>query len=537
MESAWPEHGFGFREILCEKLELWVLNLRTRIMTEKNTKNETDNNFKPGIIGIDLGTTNSLISFIKNKSPRIIPNERGSRTTPSVVSIKSDGKVIIGEMARNQAVLNAVHTVANAKLSMGSGDTYNLNNREYLPEEVSGLILAHLKQNAEQYLGCDLNEAVITVPAYFDDNQRRATMQAAAMAGIQVKKLLNEPTAAALAYGLSKDRPDSNMLVVDLGGGTFDITLMEYKDNVFKVKAVGGSTSIGGINFDKKIINHILEDFQDLHSCDLSKDNVAFQQLVIQSEKAKIDLSSAFETTIMIPYITITDKGPLHLNTTLDRKIFEELITPVLNEIKGIILSTFQKCTLDHEWVDTVILVGGSTRIPAIERVIVDIIDPAGTKSKKESLIKKAINQDEAVARGAAVMAGILNGDLTDIEFHDITSHDLGILNHEGAFETLIKAGSVFPMETSHLFSTVNDNQEEVVIQVMQNRSTNENPDLVKLGDFNLTIDKGQKKGVPNIDVTFAINLNAILTVSAVDLDTQKNAEIQINYEFGKQII
>ena len=505
-------------------------------MTEK-IKNKPDKKLKPRIVGIDLGTTNSLISFIKNKSPRIIPNERGSRTTPSVVSIKPDGKVIIGEMARNQAVLNTENTVANAKLSMGTADTYHLNGHTYTPEEISGLILAHLKENAEQYLGCEIDGAVITVPAYFDDNQRRATMQAAAMAGIQVKKLLNEPTAAALAYGLGGERPDSKMLVVDLGGGTLDITLMEYRDNVFRVKAVGGSTRIGGVNFDTKIIDHVLADFKATHSCDLSGDTVALQQLVIQGEKAKIDLSSALETTIMIPYITITEKGPLHLNTTITRDVFEKIIAPVLNQIREIIRSTFEKCSLDYKWVDSVILVGGSTRIPAIEKLIMDIIDPDGTRAKKEALIKKAINPDEAVARGAAVMAGILNNELTDIEFHDITSHDLGILNHKGEFETLIKAGSVFPMETVRLFSTVEDNQEEVGIQVMQNRGTQENQELVKLGDFNLAVDKGQKKGVPNIDVTFAINLNAILTVSAVDLDTHENAEIQINYEFGKQPI
>ena len=237
----------------------------------------------------------------------------------------------------------------------------------------------------------------------------------------------------------------------------------------------------------------------------------------------------------MIPYITITDKGPLHLNTTLNRKVFEELIFPILNEIKELIISTFSKCRLEHDWVDSVILVGGATRIPAIEKTILDIIDPERKKSKKTNLIKKNINQDEAVARGAAVMAGILDKILSDIEFHEITSHDLGILNYKGEFETIIKAGSVLPMEASHLFSTVKDNQEEVVIQVMQKRGASEKSELVNLGKFNLAVDKTKKRGVPNIDVTFAINLNGILTVSAIDLDTQKNAEIQINYEFEKQ--
>ncbi len=507
-------------------------NIKKNISAVSKKNGHDNQSNKSSIVGIDLGTTNSLVSFIRNQSPRIIPNERGCRTTPSVVSIKSDGKVIIGEMARNQAVLNAAHTVANVKLSMGTGRTYTLTDHKYLPEEISGLILAQLKEYAENYLGCDINEAVITVPAYFDDNQRRATMQAAAMAGIQVKKLLNEPTAAALAYGLGKDRPDSKMLVVDLGGGTLDITLMEYKDKVFRVLAVGGSTSIGGVNFDKKIIDYILDDFKNTHSFDLSSDNIAFQQLVIQSEKAKIDLSSASETTIMIPYITITENGPLHLNINFKRSVFEELIAPILYEIKKIILSTFDKCSLTSSWVDSVILVGGSTRIPAVEKMIMDIIDPDGTRHGRENLLKKEINPDEAVARGAAVMAGIISGELADIEFYDITSHDLGILNNEGEFEILIKAGSVFPMETTRLFTTADDNQKEVTIQVMQDRGRDEKQKLIPLGSFSLSIERAQKKGVPNIDVTFALDINSILTVSAVDLDTQKNAEISINYEF-----
>jgi len=500
--------------------------------TQKKSNDKKTESPMPLIIGIDLGTTNSLVSFVRNQSPRIIPNERGSRTTPSVISIKPGGKVIIGEMARNQAVLNAAHTIANVKLSMGTGKTYLLNDHNYSPEEISGLILAQLKEYAEKYLGCEIGEAVITVPAYFDDNQRRATMEAAAMAGIKVKKLLNEPTAAALAYGSGRDRQDSNMLVVDLGGGTLDITLMEYKDRVFKVLAVGGSTSIGGVNFDKKIIDYILDDFKAAHSWDLSSDNIALQQLVIQAEKAKIDLSSVSETNIMIPYITINENGPLHLNINLTRNIFEELIAPILNEIRKIVLSSFTKCNLGYAWVDSVILVGGSTRIPAVEKMIMEIIDPDGEREKTENLLKKTINQDEAVARGAAIMAGILSGDLADIEFHDIISHDFGILNHEGEFEILISTGSVFPMETTRLFTTAHDNQEEVMIQVVQESGRDQ--DLVSLGSFNLSVDREQKKGSPNIDVTFAIDMNSILTVSAIDLDTGKNAEITINYEVIK---
>ncbi len=482
----------------------------------------------PKIIGIDLGTTNSLVSFIKDGSPRIIPNERGSRTTPSVVCIKPDGKEIIGEMARNQAVLNSEQTVANVKLAMGTQQKYPLNGRNYLPEEISGLILARLKENGEEYLGQDITDAVITVPAYFDDNQRRATMHAAGMSGIKVRKLLNEPTAAALAYSCGSNRPDARLLVVDLGGGTLDITLVEYQNKVFQVKAVGGSTAIGGVNFDTQIINHILQDFKESHSCDLSADNVAFQQLVIQSEKVKVDLSSSPEATMMIPYITMTDSGPLHLNKTISRSVFTDLIEPLLAEIKTLILDTFSKCKLTTDWVDSVIMVGGSTRIPAIESLLLDILDPEGTQP---DLIKKAINQDEAVARGAAVMAGILSGELADIQFNDITSHDLGILNHQGEFEKLVEAGSLFPTATTKLFTTATDNQEEVTIQVVQQQGVNNSPTLVDLGNFNLNVAPGQQKGAPNIDVTFAIDLNEILTVSAIDLDTHKNAEISIEHE------
>ncbi len=490
----------------------------------KNTKNKKD----APIIGIDLGTTNSLVSFVKEGSPRIIPNERGSRTTPSVVCMQDEGKEIIGVMARNQAVLNSKQTVANVKLAMGSQKTYQLNNRTYLPEEISGLILARLKENAEEYLSADISEAVITVPAYFDDNQRRATMQSAALAGIKVRKLLNEPTAAALAYSCGSNRPDARLLVVDLGGGTLDITLVEYKNKVFQVKATGGSTTLGGVDFDKQIIQHILYDFKKTHVCDLSSDNVAYQQLVIQSEKAKVDLSSTEKTTMMIPYITMTDNGPLHLNKTLTRQVFCELVSPLLTEIKALILATFEKCKMETDWVDSVIMVGGSTRIPAIEDLILDILDPNGTKP---GLIKKAINQDEAVARGAAVMAGILSGELADIEFNDITSHDLGILNHQGEFEVLVPAGAIFPSEITKLFTTATDNQEEVTIQIVQKRGTSKEPELVSLGSFNLSVTQKQQKGVPNIDVTFAIDLNELLTVSAIDLDTLENAEISIDYQ------
>ncbi len=333
-----------------------------------NSKSEFRSSPAKRIIGIDLGTTNSLLSFVKNGAPRIIPNERGSRTTPSVVCLKKD-KVIVGEMARNQAVLNSELTVANVKLDMGTDRRFTINGRHYAPEEISGFILAHLREIAEEYLGGEVDEAVITVPAYFDDNQRQATLRAAAMTGIQVRKLLNEPTAAALTYGMSQGG-NSHMLVIDLGGGTLDITLMAYEDKVFRVMGVGGSTAIGGINFDNALIEHILARFAADCPYDLRNDRIAYQQLVIHAEKVKIDLSSAASTALMIPYIAVTDDGPLHLNMEISRTDFNDLSRPVLEEIKRHILETFSQAGLAPEWVDSVIMVGGASRIPAVGELV-----------------------------------------------------------------------------------------------------------------------------------------------------------------------
>lgn len=480
------------------------------------------------IIGIDLGTTNSLLSFVKNGAPRIIPNERGSRTTPSVVCLKKD-KVIVGEMARNQAVLNSELTVANVKLAMGTDRGFTINDRRYTPEEISGFILAHLREIAEDYLGCEVEEAVITVPAYFDDNQRQATLRAAAMTGIRVRKLLNEPTAAALTYGMSQGG-NSHMLVIDLGGGTLDITLMAYEDKVFRVMGVGGSTAIGGLNFDNALIDHILARFAAHCPYDLKNDRIAYQQLVIHAEKAKIDLSAADSTALMIPYIAVTDAGPLHLNMEISRADFNNLARPVLEDIKRHIMETFSLAGLSPEWVDSVIMVGGASRIPAVGELVDEVLCPACARSSGGPRLKKNINPDEAVARGAGILAGVLNGEIAGVEFHDITAHNLGIEDDNGDFINIIPAASSYPVEVSRLFTTVVDDQPEVIIHVMQDRGLLEGMhDFVSLGRFHLTVNHGRKKGEPNIDVTFAIDLNGVLTVSAMDLDTGEGKDITIS--------
>lgn len=486
------------------------------------------------IIGIDLGTTNSLVSYIKNGSPRIIPNPRGARMTPSVVFIKENGEVIVGELAKNQAVLNGEQTVSNVKLAMGKDREYTIHNRKYSPSDISALILSHLKEYAQQYLGCPLADAVITVPAYFDDRQREDTLKAAEKAGLNVLKLLNEPTAAALTFGFSQ-KGDARFLVVDFGGGTLDITLMEYKDRVFRVRGVGGSTAIGGSSLDRRIVDYILKDVQDTYNLDLRKDPIAFQQLMIHGEKAKTDLSSTDETRIMIPYITLTDKGPLHLNLPLHRERFELLIRDELGEIEKHIRRTFETSGRGYDWPDSLILVGGSTRLPVMEKLLRKIINkgktadhPLGpeTDTDKKDIVKKNINPDEAVARGAGILAGILEGSLKNIEFHDITPYDLGVEDEQGNFVPLIPGGTPYPAEEFRLFTTTQDFQEEVCIHVLQKPGKEEN--YISLGQFRLQIEEPRKKGENNIDVNFSINTHGLLNVSALDIESGKMGEILI---------
>ena len=493
-----------------------------------NNKLSTKQDVK--IIGIDLGTTNSLVSFIKDGKPRIIPNERGSRATPSVVCFKSDREVIVGEMARNQAVLNAKATVSNVKLAMGTDTQYAMVGRCLLPEEISGFILHHLKECAEQYLQQEISEAVITVPAYFDDNQRQATMRAAAMVGLNVCKLLNEPTAAALTYGVGSAQEQARLLVLDLGGGTLDITLMEYYDNVFRVRGVGGSTGVGGINFDQVIIDHVLNTFSHDSPYEIKSDPIAFQQLVIHAEKAKIDLSSSMETAIMIPYIAVTDQGPVHLNHNLSRDKFAGLCQDIIVDIKKYMSETFDKAGLEPDWVDTVILVGGATRIPMVEDMVCGFFNDGleDLDATRQRLLKRQVNPDEAVARGSGILAGIFGNDIDGMEFHDITSHNLGLENDAGEFVSLLSAGTPYPCSVTRLFTTTSDNQQEVSIHIMQDKGHKDSEEFTSLGLFHLEISENRAKGEPNIDVTFTIDQNGVLTVNAVDLDSGEEKKLRI---------
>jgi len=495
-----------------------------------------DRKWKKKVIGIDLGTTNSLVAYIKETKPEIIPNERGSRVTPSVVMFK-EGETIVGELAKNQQVLNSDHTVANVKLLMGEDHSFEIDGKDYNPSEISSFILSKLKKYSERYLEKEIKEVVITVPAYFDDRQREATLKAAELSGLKVLKLLNEPTAAALTYGYDK-KEDGNFLVLDMGGGTLDITLMECKDKVFRVRGVGGSTSIGGNNFDQAIIQFILEDFKKINSIDLSQDRIASQQVAINAEKAKKDLSSVETTHITIPYITVTKEGPMHLNCTLTREQFDHLIADTIKKIRQHIIETFEESDLTVDWIDSVILVGGSTRVPAVEKLvsmlILEELDLPENKKKDINLfmndyLRREIHPDEAVALGAGIMAGILEGTLKDIEFHDITSHNLGLEDDEGEFIPLIEKGTVYPAQSSRLFTTSQDYQEEVCIHILQDRGLKEQKEYVSLGMFQLPCNKELKKGEPNIDVTFKIDSNGVLIVSAVDIDTNEIKEIKIS--------
>lgn len=472
------------------------------------------------IIGIDLGTSNSLVTIYRNNQPELIINNRGLRLTPSVVSFKSESEVLVGELARNQAVLNRDVTITHVKRHMGTDKRYDIRGRSYTPVEISGIILRKLKSDAETFLGHPISKAVITVPAYFNDNQRLATKHAGELAGLKVLKLLNEPTAAALAYGHARGGV-SHLLVVDLGGGTLDITLLDYEDRIFRVKGLGGSTCLGGLDFDQELVRHIAENFETAHGVDLLKDPIAHQQLVIQSEKAKIDLSSVIETSITAPYISVTEKGPLHLNETLTREKFEQLIEPHLTSIRQLITETIKNYQIPPEWIETIILVGGATRVPAVEKMVREMF-PAVAE------IKKDLNPDEAVAMGAGVLAGILSEQVTDMDFYDITSHNLGVEDQKDKFALLIPAGTPYPCERTKLFSTIQDGQTEVVIHVLQNGERAGDDQLVSLGRFHLENIRPVPAGEPNIDVTFAIDPHGLLNITAIDLDTGLSEKITI---------
>lgn len=474
------------------------------------------------IVGIDLGTTNSLVAFVNREGkPEIIINERGNRLTPSAVYFKNDQEVMVGELARSQMILKPDRTVCFIKRHMGSDYQVYIADRGYTPVEISALILRKLLQYAEKYLDEKIEAAVVTVPAYFNDNQRQATLMAGELAGVKILKLLNEPTAAALAYGI-KSESNRHVLVLDIGGGTFDITLMEYEQGACRVIGVGGSTTLGGIDFDNRLVEHILETFRQTSGIDLSGDKVALQQIQINAEKAKIDLSTVNECSILIPYITMGTNGPLHLNHTIRREQFQHICAHLFTEIESLIKQTLANAQVDEKWVDVVVFAGGASRMPGFRNMVNGLLG--------EVEIKSDINPDEVVALGAAIKAGILSGEIENIELYDVTSHTLGIEDDRGDFIPLILANTLYPVERSKLFTTVHDNQEEVIIHVLQKDELDNDPEKkhISLGKFHLAGLPKTRAGMPNIDVTFEIDKNGILHVSAMDIDSGIQNQIQI---------
>lgn len=472
----------------------------------------------PIIVGIDLGTTNSLVAIPKTgDKPEIIANERGERITPSVVTIQPD-QIIIGELARSQAVLNHDITVACVKRSMGTDKCWNIQGREWSPVEISSEILKHLKQMAEHYLGHDITDAVITVPAHFNDYQREATLQAGVSAGLNVHKLFNEPTAAALAYGIQQKK-DDHLMVFDFGGGTLDITLLEVTDGAFIVRGVGGDSELGGIDFDRVIVDHVRDHFEQMHSVDLSKDPVAYQQLQNQAERSKIDLSGATETKVMIPYVTVTKKGPLHVNMSLTRVTFEQLSISIIEKIEAILKDILDNAKLDPDWINCVVMAGGTSRIPFIQKRLETLLP-------EKVQFRHDLNPEEIVALGAGVLAGTFGGQYPEISFKDMVSHDLGIEDHKGKFVVLIPRGTIYPCEKSLLCTTVQNDQQSVIVHVLQ-QSKPDNQ-MISLGDFKFSGLALTAAGEPDIMVTFSIDANGILRARAEDQNSGINDEIQL---------